>query len=128
VVNTSFYEEADFEWWLDGQQYPAPSEGFSLDALTAGEHQLQLVADNGLCRDTLARSIKVMPLPSAEFHYALSNQVITAAAASPYAGQYIWYVDGQLLPEYEGAPQVTWSAPGSGTYELCLFIDGDCLS
>lgn len=127
IYNTSYASDARFVWIVDGQyDYPASPDGFTLLNASPGKHTITLIAKNGACVDTFSRTVQVAPIPSAAFNLSVSNHVVTATAVFTGGEQYFWSVDGQRLSAFDGSQSLSWTAPGPGSYNLCLFVDDDC--
>lgn len=126
VDNTSFEQSANFSWEVDGLPYPGSSSGFTLQALAPGPHIIKLIAQNGACLDSFSHTIQVAPLPSAAFNWSISNKLVTAAAIFPNGEQYFWSVDGQAQIDFNNSQSLIWTAPNTGTFEVCLYIGDNC--
>ncbi|MCO6487385.1 MAG: M4 family metallopeptidase, partial [Phaeodactylibacter sp.] len=126
IDNTSLSQDAGFSWRVNGQPYPAAPGGFTLLALEPGLHTITLIADDNVCIDTFCRVIQVAPAPAAAFNVSVSNRVVTAAAAFPDGEQYFWSANGQALPLFNGSLSMAWTAPYTGTFEVCLFVGDNC--
>lgn len=126
IRNTSHIPSAVFHWEIDGNEFVADPSGFTLENLEPGTHTIKLIAQEGNCQDTSQQMIEVAPIPNANFSFTQSNLVLTTAAQFSFGEQYLWSIEGQEITNTTNGQSVTWTAPSSGAYEVCLYIEDHC--
>lgn len=111
-------------WLIDGV-YTGNSNSFSPAFNTSGIHQVSIVANNGICSDTLSVLVTVDSLPSSSFSFSqqLLEGYFTNLSAQDESDTWVMG-DGSYI--YSTYRNINHAFTGIGTYDPCLITSNSC--
>lgn len=117
-INANLYQ------WLENDVHVSFSANLNKIFTDTGSYKITLIADKGICQDTLSRLINIKPLPVSDFSHNISVDTVSFANSSVGAIKYSWNF-GDGFTDTAFSPVHIFS--DSGGYNVCLIAsNGFC--